>query len=70
MQTNGWYEEVSGQQINIDKSGFLVYDKTSSRCVARVRQVTGFVLKSLPVRYLGCPLFSGRRKNGYFMDLV
>ncbi|XP_071933890.1 uncharacterized protein [Coffea arabica] len=66
----GWYEEVSGQQINIDKSGFLVHDKRSSRCVARVRQVTGFVLKSLLVRYLGCPLFSGRRKSGYSMDLV
>ena len=40
------------------------------RCVARVWQVTRFVLKSLPVRYLGCPLFFGRRKSRYFMDLV
>ena len=70
MQTIGWYEEVSGQQINVDKSDFLVHDMTPSRCVARVWQVTGFVLKSLPVRYLGCPLFSGRRKSMYFMDLV
>ena len=27
MQTIGWYEEVSGQQINVQKSDFLVHDK-------------------------------------------
>ena len=70
MQTIGWYEEVSGQQINIQKSGFLVHEKLSSRCVARVRRVTGFVAKPFLVRYLGYPLFIGRRKSAYFLGLV
>nr|XP_027086510.1 uncharacterized protein LOC113708247 [Coffea arabica] len=70
MQIIGKYEAVSGQEINVQKSGFMVHAKLPSQCVARIRRVTGFGLKSFPVRYLGCPLFVGRRKCLYFMELV
>nr|XP_027109299.1 uncharacterized protein LOC113729174 [Coffea arabica] len=69
-QIIGKYEAVSGQEINVQKSGFMVHAKLPSQCVARIRRVTGFGLKSFPVRYLGCPLFVGRRKCLYFMELV
>ena len=49
---------------------FLVHTKLPSQCVARVRRVTGFGLKSFSVRYLGCLLFAGRRKDLYSMELV
>nr|XP_027121309.1 uncharacterized protein LOC113738257 [Coffea arabica] len=64
------YGAVSGLEINVQKCGFMVHAKLPSHCVARVRRVTGFGLKSFPVRYLGCPLFVGRRKCLYFMELV
>ncbi|CDP11040.1 unnamed protein product [Coffea canephora] len=48
----------------------MVHAKLPSQCVARIRRATGFGLKSFPVRYLGCPLFVGRRKCLYFMELV
>ncbi|XP_027171858.1 uncharacterized protein LOC113771481 [Coffea eugenioides] len=70
MQIIENYGAVSGQEINVQKCGFMVHAKLPSHCVARVRRVTGFGLKSFPVRYLGCPLFVGRRKCLYFMELV
>lgn len=70
MQIIGGYEQISGQELNVKKCGFLVHDKLPRHCVARVRRVTGFGLKSFPVQYLGCLLFVGRRKSQYFMGLV
>ncbi|XP_027120639.2 uncharacterized protein [Coffea arabica] len=70
MQTIENYEAVSGHEINVQKCGFMVHAKLPRQCVARVRRLTGFGLKSFPVRYLGCPLFVGRRKCLYFMELV
>ncbi|XP_071918720.1 uncharacterized protein [Coffea arabica] len=70
MQTIGWYEKVSSQQINVQKSDFLVHDKLPAHCVAKVRRATGFVVKAFPIRYLGFPLFAGRQKSGYVMELV
>ncbi|XP_071916251.1 uncharacterized protein [Coffea arabica] len=63
------YEAISGQEINVQKYGFMVHAKLPSQCVARVRRVTGFGLKSFPVRYWDL-LFVGRRKCLYFMELV
>nr|XP_027083663.1 uncharacterized protein LOC113705962 [Coffea arabica] len=70
MQVIENYEAVLGQEINVQKCGFMVHAKLPSQCVARIRRATGFGLKSFPVRYLGCPLFVGRRKCLYFMELV
>ncbi|CDP17492.1 unnamed protein product [Coffea canephora] len=70
MQTIGGYEAISGQKINVQKCGFLAHDKLPSYCMARVRRATGFGHKSFPVRYLGCPLFTRRRKSVYFMEMV
>nr|XP_027102979.1 uncharacterized protein LOC113724256 [Coffea arabica] len=47
--------------------------KRSLGCVMRVLegyQVTGFPAKSLPVTYLGCPLFRGRRVKSLFAELL
>lgn len=45
MQTNGSYEAMSGQQINVQKSCFLVHDKLLRYRAAIVQRVTGFVHK-------------------------
>ncbi|XP_071906091.1 uncharacterized protein [Coffea arabica] len=69
IQTIGGYEAISGQKINVQKCGFLTHDKLPSYCMARVRRATGFGHKSFPVRYSGCPLFTGLRKSVYFMEM-
>ena len=37
---------------------------------ANVQHITGFAHKAFHVRYLGCPLFHGRSKRVYFMEMV
>lgn len=58
----GLYEEESesGQLINKDKSCYIVI----------VLEVTGFKRRNLPVKYLGCSLFTGRKQIDYFNDLL
>ena len=34
-----------------------------------IRQVTGFQKREFPIRYLGCPLFIGRRKKEHFVEV-
>lgn len=64
------YEKASRQKVNEDKSFFLTGPKTSTYRINRLRQCTGYMDKSFPFTYLGCPLYSGRKKVEYFDDMV
>nr|XP_027124765.1 uncharacterized protein LOC113741433 [Coffea arabica] len=64
------YQEVSGQLVNVAKSCFLVGKKTSVARRRIIAHVTGFCSRSLPVTYLGCPLFEGRRVKALFSNLL
>nr|XP_027064499.1 uncharacterized protein LOC113690699 [Coffea arabica] len=63
------YCEVSGQKINKQKSAFLVHPRLSPYRCSIIRHLTGFQNRSFPIRYLGCPLYTGRRKKEYFGEV-
>ncbi|KZV18919.1 hypothetical protein F511_17825 [Dorcoceras hygrometricum] len=64
------YETTSGQLISGDKSVFITASKTSQRRRANINKLTGFQEGTLPLNYLGAPLFTGHRKSMYFQPLV
>ncbi|XP_071909708.1 uncharacterized protein [Coffea arabica] len=63
------YSRASGQRINSHKSCFLTHSGFPPRQAAAAGQVLGFQKRAFPVRYLGCPLYVGRRKKIYFADM-
>ena len=64
------YEAVSGQLINLQKSGFLVHHRLSGNRLQVIRRHTGFSHRTFPIKYLGCPLFYGRSKHTYFEAIL
>lgn len=48
----------------------IVGDKLPASRSQVIAHITGFSRKSLPTKYLGCMLFSGRKKISYFGDMV
>ena len=63
------YCNVSGQQLNCQKSCFIAHDALSLSRKRVISQISGFYAKSFPIKYLGCPLYSGRKKSSYFSDI-
>ncbi|KAL0293653.1 UNVERIFIED_CONTAM: putative ribonuclease H protein, partial [Sesamum radiatum] len=63
------YEEYSGQKINQSKSAFIPR-KRASLVTNRIKAITDFCLKSLPLTYLGAPLFKGSKKKILFEPLL
>ncbi|KAL0448786.1 UNVERIFIED_CONTAM: hypothetical protein Slati_1435000 [Sesamum latifolium] len=49
------FENMSGQKINYDKSAFIP-GKKASLIAQRIKAITGFTMKALPITYLGAPL--------------
>ena len=70
MQILQDYQDCSCQLINKDKSYFLTSSKCSSSRRAVVAKLTGFSYKSFLVKYLGCPLFLGRKVRSLFSRLI
>ncbi|XP_059301817.1 uncharacterized protein LOC132053726 [Lycium ferocissimum] len=64
------YEKASSQKVNDEKSFLFVGAKTSPYRINRLRQCLGYMNKSFPFTYLGCPLISGRKKVEYFDGMV
>ncbi|XP_027182183.1 uncharacterized protein LOC113780597 [Coffea eugenioides] len=63
------YEAVFGQMINAGKSCFLLHPKVCPSKKMAIQRLTGFMYKSFPIKYLGFPLYCGRRKKDYFGGL-
>ena len=63
------YSRASGQRINSQKSCFLTHSEFPPRQAAAAGRILGFQRQAFPVRYLGCPLYVGRRKKVYFTDM-
>ncbi|KAL0402149.1 UNVERIFIED_CONTAM: hypothetical protein Slati_4244800 [Sesamum latifolium] len=55
------YENMSGQKINYAKSAFIPGRK-ASLIAQRIKAITGFTMKALPITYLGAPLYKEQRK--------
>ncbi|KAL0434551.1 UNVERIFIED_CONTAM: hypothetical protein Slati_2789400 [Sesamum latifolium] len=64
------YEALSGQLVNIDKSSFIVAKFIPLLVIQRIKNVTGFMLKHLPVIYLCAPLYTGNKKASLFDSLL
>ena len=64
------YEGVSGQQVNKDKSFFMVTSNTNHVIIDNIERATGFGRKESPINYLGCPLYIGRQRIIYYSGVV
>ncbi|XP_012842530.1 PREDICTED: uncharacterized protein LOC105962752 [Erythranthe guttata] len=63
------YERSSGQLVNVTKSHLYV-GKWAEVESSNIEQVTGICRKTLPLKYLGVPIYSGRTKAEFFEYLV
>lgn len=45
-------------------------NSTFELCKQAVTTITGFTYKELPITYLGCPLYKGRRRSMLFDELI
>ncbi|KAL0290757.1 UNVERIFIED_CONTAM: hypothetical protein Scaly_2659600 [Sesamum calycinum] len=70
MATIAKYEALSGQLVNIDKSSFIVAKSMPLLVIQCIKNVTGFMMKHLPITYLGAPLYTGNKKASLFDSLI
>nr|XP_027120587.1 uncharacterized protein LOC113737577 [Coffea arabica] len=62
------YSEASSQQINPQKSCFLTHPRAPSQRTAVVNQILGYNKRVFSIRYLGCPLYTGKSKKVYYTN--
>lgn len=60
------YEKASGQQLNKQKSSFVISRRASSIQSRLVATLSGISAGSLPFKYLGYYIFIGRKRRSYF----
>ena len=70
MKFLGQYKTESCHLVNKQKSCFVTREKATASGAQTVASVTGYSQKSLPLKYLGCNLFVGRKKIQYFVELI
>ncbi|XP_019224305.1 PREDICTED: uncharacterized protein LOC109205994 [Nicotiana attenuata] len=70
MDTLQSYENTSGQLINKNKSHFMTSSSAFPYTIRRIKQITGFTRKESPLTYLGCPLYTGRKRTVHFNPIV
>ncbi|XP_060212091.1 uncharacterized protein LOC132639670 [Lycium barbarum] len=70
LKTLNTYEGVSGQLINKEKSCFGMADNTNIATINRLKFITGMEHQEFPIKYLGCPLISGRKKNAFYSGIL
>ncbi|KAL0297129.1 UNVERIFIED_CONTAM: LINE-1 retrotransposable element O protein [Sesamum radiatum] len=66
----GDYQKISRQQINCNKSSFIVSNRCPSLIHQRIHKMTSFSFKPLPVTYLGSPLYKGNKKCILYDNLI
>ena len=64
------YEKESGHLINRGKSCFTLGSSAPANRGQTIAAFTGFIQKSLPLKYLGCNLYIGRSKLHLFDDML
>ncbi|KAL0430780.1 UNVERIFIED_CONTAM: hypothetical protein Sradi_0704000 [Sesamum radiatum] len=63
------YENMSKQKINYAKSAFIP-GKKASLIAQRIKAITGFTMKALPITYLGAPLYKGNKRKLLYVELI
>ncbi|KAL0928380.1 hypothetical protein M5K25_000257 [Dendrobium thyrsiflorum] len=64
------FEFVSGLALNKHKCFFIPTKKVPLSRIRDIKILTGFSQGFLPLKYLGVPLFKGRKKSFLFDDLI
>ncbi|KAL0906957.1 hypothetical protein M5K25_025491 [Dendrobium thyrsiflorum] len=64
------FELVSGLALNKQKCSFIPAKKVPLSRIRDIKSLTGFSQGFLPLKYLGVPLFKGRKKSFLFDDLI
>ncbi|KAK4381754.1 hypothetical protein Sango_2938600 [Sesamum angolense] len=62
-------DEMRGQQINQAKSAF-VPGRKANLIANRIKNITGFSMKALPITYLGAPLYKGNKRKVLYENLI
>ncbi|KAL0383083.1 UNVERIFIED_CONTAM: hypothetical protein Scaly_0595600 [Sesamum calycinum] len=63
------FEEQSGQQINQAKSAFI-QGRKANLIANRIKNITRFSTKALPITYLGAPLYKGNKRKVLYENLI
>ncbi|KAK4384598.1 hypothetical protein Sango_3045100 [Sesamum angolense] len=63
------FKKQSGQQINQAKSAFIPGRK-ANLIANRIKNITGFSMKALPITYLGAPLYKGNKRKVLYENLI
>ncbi|XP_043720986.1 uncharacterized protein LOC122668491 [Telopea speciosissima] len=66
----GRYEDFSGQMVNRQKSCYIMSHKTSEARARMVGGISGFSRRTLPIIYLGVPIFTRRARAAFFDELL
>ncbi|XP_060183167.1 uncharacterized protein LOC132613136 [Lycium barbarum] len=64
------YHEASGQEINIEKSCYITHSSLNPRTTKRLKKWIGYKHSNFPFNYLGCPIYTGRKRIDIFTDLT
>ncbi|XP_059311979.1 uncharacterized protein LOC132063452 [Lycium ferocissimum] len=64
------YERESGQEINIYNSVFLTATHSHKNRRRMISRITGHKHQFFPVKYLGCPIFPGRKRLSDLVDIA
>ncbi|XP_049391560.1 uncharacterized protein LOC125855975 [Solanum stenotomum] len=70
LKTLKVYEEVSGQLLNKEKSCFAVANNSKAATINKLKNITGMKHQLFPIRYLGCPLITGKKKISHNSVMV
>ncbi|XP_059306456.1 uncharacterized protein LOC132057883 [Lycium ferocissimum] len=70
FNTLSTYEKASGQSINMNKSCFSLALNASSRSIRKVGRILNMRYDKLPMKYLGCPIYAGKKKIEFFSGMV
>ncbi|KAL0928209.1 hypothetical protein M5K25_000081 [Dendrobium thyrsiflorum] len=63
------FQQMSGLTINNAKSSFIISKNALSNRINEIKRICGFNSNNLPIKYLGTPLYKGRKKNQLFDDI-
>lgn len=64
------YQIVFGQEINKDKSAFMIHDSTTRLTKKRLKRWTGYKYALFPFTYLGCLIYTEKKRISYFSGIT
>ncbi|PKU73475.1 Putative ribonuclease H protein [Dendrobium catenatum] len=63
------FQNISGLTFNKTKSSFFTAKSISTSRIHSIERKIGLMINSLPMKYLGTPLFKGRKRSFLFDDI-